>query len=179
MYFVYRLGHKFYPERNKSIIGIIYSGNREKFDVIYFPVNYFIIPFCSFVVIIISTIILVIELNNKAKWRQTSTSSSKTDSLSTSNMKIAKMVVMISTLFIVCFIPSSIVSIVMAVVPDFSIDGKFRNILSVTGGVGFLLESVNSSANIIIYYHMSSKFRDVVQQLCSCLNVLATAKSTI
>lgn len=165
MYFVYNLGNKFFPERNKTLIGIVYVGDRDSFDTVYYPVNFFVVPFSAFIVIFVCTLILVIELNNKVKWRQSSSVSSKADNLTSSNKRVVKMVIMISALFIICFLSNSIMSVAMAIVPELSIDGKFSNLLTLLGGVGFILESINSSANIFIYYHMSSKFRDTFLQL--------------
>lgn len=165
LYVVHRLGMKFYPERNRSLIGLIYTEDREEVEKAYFLINNTLIPFSAFIVIILCTVKLVLHLQHNTEWRKKSTSSAQGDVVSHRNMKVAQMVVMISTMFIACFVPLSFVFMAMSMVPGLSIDGKYRNILTVLGGLGFVLESINASMNIFIYYHMSSKYRDAFQKL--------------
>lgn len=170
-YFVYRLGSKFYPQRNRTLTGIVFTGDRTMFEQFFYPVNYVFVPFIAFIVVSACTTMLVVELKNKAKWRSQSAGREGASKLTSANKKVAKMVVIISALFISCFIPISISCVAIITVPGFSIDGKFRNLLIVMGGLGFLLESVNSSMNIFIYYYMSSKFREVFYQMISIFKI--------
>lgn len=164
-YLYYRLGENFYKGRNKTLLGIIYTEGRETFENVSYPINFVFVPFSAFVVITVCTAKLAVELKLKAKWRETSTATGEAAKLTSANNKVVKMVVMISTLFICCFIPVSITCIVMIAIPGFSIDGEFRNFVIVLGGLGFFLESVNSSMNIFIYYHMSNRFRNAFHKL--------------
>ncbi|BFZ07855.1 hypothetical protein BsWGS_10894 [Bradybaena similaris] len=161
----YRMGPKFYLERNKTLLGIIYTEDHVYYHKIAFPVNLVFVPNLAFVIVIVCTIKLVTQLKNKGKWRMASATTEEAARLTSANMKVAKMVVTISVLFICCFTPLSITSILISAVPGFSIDGKLGNFISVLAGIGFLLESVNSSVNIIIYYNMSSKYRDTFHQI--------------
>ncbi|BFZ07874.1 hypothetical protein BsWGS_10913 [Bradybaena similaris] len=165
LYVVNRLGMKFYPARNRTLLGLVPTENRETVEQISFAINNVLIPFSAFIVVNLCTVILVIKLRKRTVWRNKTTSSTQADSVSIRNRKVAKMVVMISTLFIVCFVPISVVFTAVLLVPDLAIDGRFRNILIVVGGICFILESVNSSVNIFIYYHMSTKFRTIFRQL--------------
>lgn len=71
------------------------------------------------------------------------------------------MVIVISSLFIVCFVPVSVNFIAYMILPEFFVDGKYRNMSIFFFGLGLILESTNSATNIFIYYSMSSKYRDV------------------
>lgn len=75
------------------------------------------------------------------------------------------MVVLISALFIACFVPISIIFIAMCFEPEFSVYGKYKDLLCVIGGLGFMLESINSSVNIFIYYYMSTKYRSIFREI--------------
>lgn len=118
VYMVLRLGWKYFPDRNRTLIGIIYTDDRERVERISYFINNVFIPFGSFIVIAICTIILVAKLRKNAKWRKASTISAQADNVSNRNQKVAKMVVMISTLFVVCFFPLSVTFIAMALEPE-------------------------------------------------------------
>lgn len=75
------------------------------------------------------------------------------------------MIVMISTLFIVCFVPLSVMFLAVSLQPEFFIKDKCKHLCIVIGGFGLNLESVNASVNIFIYYKMSGKFRTTFHQL--------------
>lgn len=158
VYTATRLSAKFFPERNETIVGLLYTEYRETVDTIMFAVNNFFIPITAFVVIVVCTVILVYRLQDMAKWRKST--SSATNNVTVRNQRVAKMVVMISVLFISCFIPLSILMLALAFEPGLSLNGKYLNLGILLAGLGFVLESINSSVNIFIYYSMSSKFRD-------------------
>lgn len=165
VYMVLRLGWKYFPDRNRTLLGIIYTDDRERVERISYFINNVFIPFGSFIVIAICTIILVAKLRKNAKWRKASTISAQADNVSNRNQKVAKMVVMISTLFVVCFFPLSVTFIAMALEPELSMSGKHSGYLVVLVGIGFSMESINSSVNIFFYYRMSSKYRATFRQL--------------
>lgn len=169
IYVVNRLEMKFSVYRNKSVLGLIYTDNRELVERVSFAVNQVLVPFSAFFIITVSTTTLVIKLHESTKWREKSVTSSQAI-VSNRNQKVAKMVVMISGLFIICFIPVSIIFIAVCVVPELSFYGKYRNMLTIIGGFGFLLESVNSAVNIFIYYSMSSKYRFIFHQMFGITN---------
>lgn len=165
VYCVNRFAWKFYPNRNKTIIGLVYTEDRESVEKVSFAINNVFIPFSSFVTVLICTIVLVVKLQRKTKWRQKVTTTDNFDTAAKRDQKVAKMVVTISTLFISCFIPVCIIFLAMTLTPEFSIDGKYKNIFIVVFGLSFILESTNSAVNIFIYYRMSSKYRTVFRKL--------------
>lgn len=165
VYAVNKLGLKFFAERNKTLLGLVYTENRDVVEKFSYAFNNACLPLLAFAVIITSTIILVVKLQQTAKWRKHSTSSAQADSVTTRNQKVSKIVVMISSLFIACFIPLSFLFIAMTLEPRLSLDGDYRNTLIVVGGCILVIDSVNSSANIFIYYYMSSKYKDIFRQM--------------
>lgn len=159
MYVVNNFGMIFYPFLNKTLLGIISTEDHEEVERISLIVNNFVLPFISFAIIIICTLILIISLRTRIKWHKDHFVSSKKD-ISNRHEKVAKMALMMSTIFISCFIPFAIIMLVIAFEPDLFIAGKHVTLCLVMGSIGLFLESVNSSVNIIIYYHMSGKYRD-------------------
>lgn len=124
-------------------------------------INNACIAFCAFVVIIGCTVVLVVQLRSKAKWREFCTSGKQGNAMPSRSTKVSKMVVTISSIFIACFVPIIIAFVAMSIEPALSISGKYRGLLTITAGLCVLLESINSSVNIFIYYHMSSRYRKV------------------
>lgn len=75
-------------------------------------------------------------------------------------MKVAKMVVLISMIFITSFIPAVVIFIAGFAEPQLSYDGLYKNLFLVTLSVSFTTEAINSSINICIYLKMSTKYRE-------------------
>lgn len=171
LYLVTRLGLKFSHYRNRTLIGLVYTKDALKVGKLSFTINNVSIPVCAFLVIIVCTVILAFKLNKKNQWRKKSSTTRQADNLSNSNMRVAKMVVMISTLYIACFTPVTALFVAMSLEPKLSIDGELRHILIMTAGLIVILESINSALNIFIYYHMSARYREVFQRLLSWKHV--------
>lgn len=159
VYVVNKLGLKFVPSRNKSIVGLISTADRLVVEGLVFTINNFFMPCIAFIVVIICTGLLFLSLQKRTKWQRQNVKSAPGES-SNRNQRIAKMVVMISTLFIACFIPVTVTMLAMVFEPGLTFGGKYINISILLCGLGLIFEAINSSANILIYYHMSSKYRD-------------------
>lgn len=165
LYVVNKLGLKFFPGRNKTLLGLVLTSDREKVERASFAINNVFIPFSAFIVVSVCTVTLVVTIRKRSAWRVKSTTATQADNITSKNQRVAKMVVVISALFIACFVPISALFVAMVIEPELSIDGTYRNTLIVVGGLGFVLESINSSVNIFIYYHMSSKYRCIFHQI--------------
>lgn len=165
IYVVNKLAMKYSPLKNKTLLGLVYNSDRDHIERVSYMINNLFVPFTAFLIIVISTVLLAYKLHVKAKWRKTTTVSVQGDHVSSRNQKVARMVVMISSLFIICFMFFIFIFMAMLVEPELSLSGKYINILTMLAGIGILLESVNSSANIFIYYHMSTNYRTVFKKL--------------
>lgn len=164
-YMVNRLAPKWFPLKNKTILGLVFTADRESVEKVSFAINNGFIPISAFVVIIFCTTTIVIKLKVTTEWSKKSTNSLQAQNISNRNRKVSKMVVIISIMFISCFIPVSIGFIVMTVVPELSVSGRYKNPLIMIAGLGFVLESLHSSANIFVYYHMSTKYQQTFNRL--------------
>lgn len=173
VFVVNRMVMKYFPDRNKTLLGLVYTADREKVERFSFVINNVLLPFTAFMIIIVCTTTLVVHLRKKTQWAQKSTS--QADSVSNRNRRVAKMVVMISSLFIACFVPISFTFVGMCLEPEFSLSGKYRELLFIIGGVGLILETINSSVNIFIYYHLSSRYRFMFQQIFGTTNITVTS----
>lgn len=164
VFVVNKLEMKFSPWRNRTLLRIVSSADRENVEKVSMIINNFCLPLAAFMVITACTVLLTYSLHKSTKWRKLSTASSQAG-VSDRNKKVAKMVVMISALFISCFLPTTVISVIVAFNLDFTVGGKHLNTGIVLAAFGVILESVNSSSNIFIYYYMSSKYRDTFHSI--------------
>lgn len=165
VYCVNSLDYKFSLIRNKTVFGLVVRDAHQHVETIFLLINNFFIPFGAFLIITVCTIILSCLLHRNAKWRAATIADSNVDNVSSRNQKIAKMVVLISTLYIACFIPTATIMLAIAFERALFFNGKYMNVSIMLGGISYVLEGINSSMNIFIYHRMSSKFRYTVHKM--------------
>lgn len=165
LYYVNRMVWKFSSKRNRTLIGLVFTDQREDVEKITFAINNVFLQFTSFLTVVVCTVTIVIKLRSKSKWRQASTAAAQTETAASRDQKVTKMVVAISVFFIASFVPLGIIAVGVILEPEVSIEGRYRNLFILLCGIAFCLESTNSSANIFIYYHMSTRYRLVFRQL--------------
>jgi hypothetical protein len=162
-------GWKFYPHRNKTLLGVIFMENSEYLTQISFTLFTFW-GFGLFACVVIFTAILIKKLAEKRSWRKkTNTDQVKSEAMSNRDSKTIRMVVLIASILIVCNIPSAITYSVTFFVPEFSTVGLYNHLFWATWSVGFFFETLNSSVNIFLYLKMSSKYRETFHELI-CFN---------
>ncbi|CAG5119121.1 unnamed protein product [Candidula unifasciata] len=144
--------------KNRTLFGISFLEERNKIETIGFMTNN-TIPTLAFITVAICTAILVLTLRKKSKWRRQATTSTAKTVVADRDSKVVKMVVLISTIFIICYFPGAAVFVYMLLDSDLRIDGVQRNLIIAIFSILFHLESINAGVNIFIYLSMSSKFR--------------------
>ena len=215
----------FIPERNRTLLGLVVSDDRDEVESITVALNVAmqLLFFCA---IVGSNTILVYELQKKTKWRQGATlvhrepsrsnvaiaersgedgniiplsptafKASTSRFLSVPNgggeamarvkpdveraqklpsaaeqaairdRKLARMIVFLSTILFVCYLPSTICLVTQLLEPEFSIKGDYENIFFVGWSFAWIADAINSSVNIFVYYNMSTKYRETFQNL--------------
>ncbi|CAL1529006.1 unnamed protein product [Lymnaea stagnalis] len=161
LFYVNRLTWTFSPQRNATILAIRYSEEREAVETATFFI--YSVAMSAFVIafVFVCTLVLIVKLNSKVKWRLTSVANTakQSQTVSVKDRKVVKMVALISTIFVICYIPTTLIFFMMAYEPQYSYGGRYENIYIVVWSVANVLETVNSSINFVVYYNMSSKFR--------------------
>ncbi|GFO08202.1 chemosensory receptor b [Plakobranchus ocellatus] len=180
------------PRRNRTILGLRLTSNREEVEKYAHGLNNSF-GFGTFAVIIVLTIILASSLNSKTRWRDQATSaaaqtisqhapgsqgavptaklasaSGTVSSASKKDRRVVKMVVSISSIFVGCFIPVTTIFIAKIIVPGFGKFGSQDNIYQAIMSIAFVFETINSSVNIFIYFKLSTKFRTTFKTMFSC-----------
>ncbi|XP_012943200.1 neurotensin receptor type 2-like [Aplysia californica] len=155
------LGPKHDSEVNMTMLGVVYIPNGVFIEGISLYISAFS-QVVSFFSVIVCTVILVQNLLIKSRWRKSSSSTAKQESVSNRDMKVVKMVVSIAGIFIVGFSPSVANIFTMLAIPDFNYYGEYHHIYVIVWGISFLLVTTNSAVNIFVYYYMSSKFKEIL-----------------
>lgn len=158
-------GWKFNQDLNRTVLGLLFTANREKVAGFVFLLHA-VFGLFSFLIVTGFTVALVLKLKQKSQWRKKSMcDTSQSDAISTRDKKTVAMVVVIAVVLIVCFIPTVTLHTVVFFEPKFSIVGQYSNIFHVCWSFAFLFEAVNSSVNIFLYYNMSSNYRQTFNEL--------------
>lgn len=166
-YFVNQLCWRHNPIFNRTMLTLTFTEHRTLVETITFLIHSVIISTISILVVILCTSILVVQLNSKSKWRQTKAAWTTATDACSKDKKAAKMVILIATIFVICFLPSTAVFLTMAYDPEFNFGGQFENCFVSVWAVGLLLETISSSTNIFVYYGLSVKFRITLIELFS------------
>ncbi|CAL1530380.1 unnamed protein product [Lymnaea stagnalis] len=160
-------GWKFYPNLNKTLVGLVFTDDRKKYEGLSFLLLA-VLMFISFLLVVVFTAILVAKLKQKTQWRQKSTfDSAQSDNFTKRDKGALKMVIVIASILIINFVPTVAFYTAVFIIPGFSITGPYRNVFRVSAAFAFIFDSLNSSVNIISYYTMSSKFRLTFHELFS------------
>ncbi|GFN93128.1 chemosensory receptor a [Plakobranchus ocellatus] len=163
----------FYPHLNATIFDIVGMNTKSLIlcEQIIMVLCGLIQPVLAFAIVVTCTVFLISQLKRISSWRKSVTSaknqkqtsenkSAPTNTVSGTSIsqkeeRLVRMVVVIATTFIVCFIPTC----VAAIFDDSYYQGTYRRIFSILILINFLGGSVSGSVNILIYYNMASKYR--------------------
>lgn len=168
--YVNRLEWHFNRDTNKTRLVLVYTLDREIIETATFLLHSVLLSTLCLIFVLICTIILIVKISSTAKWRKavTSTAKSKEEIVSVKEKKVVKMISLISLIFVVCFLPGTAIFLAMACDPQISIGGRYENTFVLVWCVGFLLETLNSSFNTVIYFKMSTKFKVTFVQIFHC-----------
>ncbi|KAK7002780.1 neuropeptides capa receptor [Biomphalaria glabrata] len=159
------LSWRFYPNLNKTMLGVSSWGNADLVDWVM-NVSHFYLSVIAFICVVIFTVVLVVSLKRKSRWRRSATSDrDQNEALSSRENKTVGMVIMVAVVLIVCYAPGVTISFVEVFYPDFGISAKQENAYHVIWSFCFVFHSVNASINVIVYYRMSSKYRNTLQEI--------------
>ncbi|KAK0041090.1 neuropeptides capa receptor [Biomphalaria pfeifferi] len=161
------IGWKYYPLKNETRLGLIFTENRKSMEGLVFMMNA-ALGVLSYLLVISFTVLLIWKLKHNSKWRQRNY---QVEMALLRDKRAMKMVFLIAVILICCSFPSIVLSIVAYLDHDFSVLGLQSNLFFAMWSFAFAMGSVFSSVNIILYYNMSSKYRRSFREvflLCSC-----------
>ncbi|XP_059141130.1 rhodopsin-like [Physella acuta] len=175
IYLATTLDWKFYPGRNKTLVGLIFSANKETINSISIGLN---VVLCngSFIFVTVNTLILVCNINKSMQFKESF--AKVTGKKISKETKASKMVILTAGVFIVCLFPSSLVTLGMVIFPSFNAGEAQGNLFFTLASVIHISEAINASLNILVYVHMSSKFKQTFTETFACFRHLVMRKSS-
>ncbi|GFO27152.1 chemosensory receptor a [Plakobranchus ocellatus] len=178
----------FYPHLNATILDVIPIDN--KYYILLTAIVRFICgvlqPLLAFAIVVLCTFFLIIQLRKVSSWRKSVTSGEHQwgqnsekkptpnapgrTTISQKEERLVRLVVVIATVFIVCFTPTSLQLLFSSLFEGFFYFGFYRRIYFVVQLITFLGEAVSGAVNILIYYNMFSKYRFTLRRLIGLEN---------
>jgi hypothetical protein len=158
---------KFVPAKNRSMYGLVYRDNNENVYGLTYTLTSASEMLSLFLVIIL-TIFLVTKLSQKSNWRKQNTAvSDNSDNISSRDKKTVKMIIIIATILITCYTPGSVLLLISTFVPEFNVGLSLNNCFYSFWSIAFVGHAINSSVNVLLYYRMSTKYRQIFDKLFS------------
>ncbi|KAH9503856.1 hypothetical protein Btru_064005 [Bulinus truncatus] len=140
------VGPRFNSVINKTTVVLIPAANSYVLENISLSVN-ILAQISAFVMVTTLTIATIQTYLRKSKWRKATSSSAKSDTFSSRDRKLVKMVTLISVFFITCSFPAVVGTLAMLGSKDYNVNGRYRNLFLATFSVFFHLESFNSTSS--------------------------------
>ncbi|KAL8568173.1 hypothetical protein ACOMHN_027696 [Nucella lapillus] len=175
------IGSRRDPETGKTILFLtsseFYVRNKLLYSVVEDTLLMVVVPVITFITVVISTIVTVLELNLRLRWRQLSSSSE--GSATRQQVKLVKMLVVVSCIYIVTAAPNVALGLTHSLVPDFRLNRRYANIFLASHLMYMILAMANSSINFFVYVTMSSRFRAHLVAMLCCRPVIRSATDDI
>ncbi|GFS24165.1 chemosensory receptor A [Elysia marginata] len=134
--------------------------SKSKKRIIYLLCSLTAPSFICFFIVVVATSFLVINLKQTMKNRS-KISSSTSDKGMSKERKVVRPVIFICAIFIVCFFPNVSKLLATIVYPKFTLLDPYLGWLSnIFYTITPVFQSISSSTNIFVYYHMSTKFKE-------------------
>ncbi|GFO00389.1 chemosensory receptor a [Plakobranchus ocellatus] len=162
------------PLRNQTKLFVFANDSKQtttlkQFARILYGLVY---PVSSWVIVIVSTTILIIKLRASNLWRKQHLISSGNEMSQTGDFqqrrfcersnRVSKIVINVACVFIVCSFPISVTLLLTVSIPEFSLSGSLRYLFHLNNLFASSLNELNSSVNIIVFTVVSSKFRSAL-----------------
>lgn len=78
---------------------------------------------------------------------------------------VTRMVHLVAAVYIVCTIPNIVNVLARSFLPEFFGGRRYNNLFFVTLAVVFIMEAFNCSVNFLIYYTMSTRYRQTLHAM--------------
>ncbi|GFR98328.1 chemosensory receptor A [Elysia marginata] len=179
VYFNYRFTWRFYPDVNRTLLGVtyVYSEVNNVVDKVVLLLCGTIFVFVSFAVTVICTFYLIIYMSRASKWRLKSAASTTVAADKSNNLpdgtgkkndesdRAVRTVVAIASVFIICFSFGFAAMTLYVTLPGYTLYGMYGQMFQLFQSLGLFFGTVNSSINFFIYYFLGSSFRIMFHQV--------------
>nr|KAG5691931.1 hypothetical protein BaRGS_000640 [Batillaria attramentaria] len=161
-----------------------YLSNRRVFHSIFDVTFNATVSTVAFVVVIAATIVIAVRMRSVLAWRQETAHVGATQQTTSSTNQreaaLTRMLLVVCVVFTVCATIAAVQALTRNFLPDFMFGGRYNNALFLSLTTTHFVESVNCSINFIIYYTMSTRFRETLREMVHGKDkVQATSIATI
>lgn len=184
------------PSTNVTRLTIWLAVNRRDIDLFVDIFNGMVLPLIAQVLITVSAAFMIRGINKSAKFRQqtvnlekartstdftydlsqtTKTSHALNKTMTSKEVKITKVVILLALIFFSCNLPVFLVAFVRAMVPELDIGKPQYNLYIVLYAAVYQCVLINSTVSILVYYYVSTRYREVFVTL---FNVLGSTQKT-
>ncbi|CAL1536998.1 unnamed protein product, partial [Lymnaea stagnalis] len=183
------------PAANSTRLFLWLSQDRKQVKDILWPIRDAFLPLSAQVILLLCVYFMAGSLHESSRFRRADTRQSKhlpanapshtrdslkadglqgRDAQKTSNptfhlsgkeLKVIQQMLFISSIFIVCNTPKIVLNLTELCFPEFNIADDLQGVYYTMVNIRDFFQTVNSSVNIFIYYHYSSKFRQHFKEL--------------
>ncbi|CAG5116582.1 unnamed protein product [Candidula unifasciata] len=169
VYSISTLGWRSEPWTNMTLLGVIMGENAELISNISYTVQSATQLFAFFTVSV-CTATLIACLKQNTKWRaKQSTTQNAIKKVIKRQSKAIKMVTLIAATYVISQLPTIISLAVTVLYSDFGPVGRYKNLFLAFWTFLLVCGVLNSTVNLVVYYVMSSKFRQSCNQILSKL----------
>ncbi|CAL1546604.1 unnamed protein product [Lymnaea stagnalis] len=170
-----------YTAQYQTVIAVyqythFYSVHGQKFMEGYKYLG-FIYPVLSLTAMVFSTVVISYKLQRASRFRKGASAGSKPGTqdrgpseVTTRDRQVITMLLVVIGVYIVNLVPRVVHFIAMLLEPEYYVLKYYNNIFWVIVYVIFVLDFVNASVNLFIFYYMSTKFRacfvKIFQPMC-------------
>ncbi|RUS73285.1 hypothetical protein EGW08_018958 [Elysia chlorotica] len=135
---------------------------RTHYDFLNIFTNMYL--YISFIIVTLCMMVLILNFNRSSKFRRQSPYVSKgtdEEKVKAREIRAVQTVILVAAIFIICNLPTIILSIVRQVTPGFSVDGHLRNLYDFFLIFTETARLLNVDANIFIYLGFNSRYRTI------------------
>ena len=153
----------------------------DVFDIVYFYISPVFLKIASIVTVVLCNVVIFWKVNLSRNFRKGSAHVTKItakteeshencnskkmeleiNDSSSKEMKLMRMITVISCIFTVCYLPNMVYIILYYIVWTAHVDYHF-DVDHVAFVIANFFQTINGSTNIIIYYTMSTRFREEI-----------------
>ncbi|KAK6959148.1 FMRFamide receptor [Biomphalaria glabrata] len=167
IYCVSYLALTFVPQKNRTMIYLFYKNNADYVLKVSYFVADMATPYITFTLLTVFTSVIIIKLKTNSHWRRTATGKTlniiqKKNFISKKERKLVVMLTTVSVIFIICLMPNCALMTAIGVVRELKVDGPYYDLTMLIYDFTSILETINCSFTIIIYYTMSTKYREII-----------------
>ena len=152
------------PINNRTFIAFDFERFKPKLYTSSVLASYSIPTFILFIVVLCGTIFLINSFKQSRKLRDSMTWSEKSV-MSNKDARLVHMVIFICIFYIVSATPLVVIFLTASVYPEFKYTNPYlENVLYASHAVSDMFQAFSSSINIIVYFKMGSKYKEIFKQ---------------